>query len=73
MAYNSIDPEKWSPEEIELLQKDLLENPIDTRWDKECKTLDNQAPIEQLLARGAYEILEQLGKLPKSVPKWEHD
>ena len=62
----------FTPEEIEKLQKFLLENPIDPAYDEACEDFnDSLDPIflRQLGARNAYDVLVSLGELPNELKR----
>ena len=54
-----------TPEEIEHMKNYLKEHPIDHRYDvpEGVIELDGDTPLDQLAARGYYDILKELGEL----------
>ena len=53
-----------TPDEIKHMQQYLKEHPIDPAYKDALDTLDSSAPPEQMAARGYYELLKRLNKLP---------
>lgn len=56
----------FTPERIAKMQKYVLEHPIDHSLDDACKYFDC-TEYEQMAARGYYDVLKELGKLPPGV------
>ena len=56
-----------TPEDIEYMKNYLKEHPIDPRYDTQDGyiELDGDSPSSQLIARGYYDILKDLGELPE--------
>lgn len=56
----------FTPERIAKMQKYVLEHPIDHSLDEACEYYDC-TEYEQMAARGYYEVLRELGKLPPGI------
>ena len=56
-----------TPEDIEHMKNYLKEHPVDQQYDTKDRyiELDGDSPSSQLIARGYYEILKELGELPE--------
>ena len=52
------------------MQKYLINHPIDHRYDELCRQSiydGDDVPPSQLAARGYYDVLKELGKLPPGI------
>ena len=61
-----MNKEFFTPERIEKMQKYVLEHPIDHSLDDACEYFDC-TEYAQMAARGYYDVLKELGKLPPGV------
>lgn len=61
-----MDEKLFTSERIAKMQKYVLEHPIDHSLDEACRQLDCEES-EQLAARGCYNVLKRIGKLPEGV------
>lgn len=70
MVLNSMSDEFFTAERIEKMQKYLINHPIDHRYDELCRQSiydGDDVPPSQLAARGYYDVLKELGKLPPGI------
>jgi hypothetical protein len=52
-----------SPQEIENCKRFLEQHPLNHGYDESIKELDNNVPIDQLIAKACYEILKSAGEI----------
>ena len=65
-----MSDEFFTAERIEKMQKYLINHPIDHRYDELCSQSiydGDDVPPSQLAARGYYDVLKELGKLPPDI------
>lgn len=67
---SSMSSNFFTAERIDKMQKYLINHPIDHRYDELCSQNiydGDDIPPDQLAARGYYDVLKELGKLPPGV------
>ena len=61
-----MNKEFFTPERIAKMQRYVLDHPIDHSLDEVCEHLDC-TEYEQMAARGYYDVLKSIGKLPVGI------
>lgn len=67
---NSMSNNFFTPERIKKMQQYLIDHPIDHGYDELCAQNiydGDDIPPRQLAARGYYDVLKELGKLPPGI------
>lgn len=67
---SSMNNDFFTPERIKKMQQYLIDHPIDHSFDELCAQNiydGDDVPPRQLAARGYYDVLKALGKLPPGV------